>query len=155
MGAVGTKSGIYVWDVKKMQLVESSIYPIKVVVRNMAMMYPYVFVVGGGWFRGLKVFNLETGDCIRDVQYNEKGFFDVHSNGRFLTITEGYWNFFLILDIQELINEKIKDSDLWKMMMENDYRRVIAVSNKTKIFVANETRLGWKLIVYNCWRDRV
>jgi len=164
--AIGTRSGIYLWDIKKMELVESSINRIKARVWMLTMMYPYVFVVGGADFKGLKVFNLETGKCIRDYQYNEKGFHNVHTNGRFLIISEinmvyAFWNYqgrrdrnvFLTLDIQELINEKIQDKDLW--MMEQDktpyHSQINAVSNKTKIFVTNRR----KLTVFDCWRDRV
>jgi len=118
--AFGTRSGVYLWDVKEMQLVESSNNRIKVQVWNMAMMYPNVFVVSGGGFEGLKVFNLETGECIRDYQYNEKMFHEVHSNGRFLIISEFNGNFFKILDMQELINETIEDNDLWEMISEKD-----------------------------------
>jgi len=164
--AIGTRSGIYLWDINKIELVESSINRIKARVWMLTMMYPYVFVVGGADFKGLKVFNLETGKCIRDYQYNEKGFHNVHTNGRFLIISEinmvyAFWNYqgrrdrnvFLTLDIEELINEKIPDKDLW--MMEQDktpyHSQINAVSNKTKIFVTNRR----KLTVFDCWRDRV
>ena len=98
---------------------------------------------------------METGGCIRDFQYNEKGFKDVHSNGRFLTITEYYGNFLLTLDIQELIKEEITNSDLWVMIMEASNPLSQAVSNKTKLFVYNQTSANeGKLTAYNCWRDK-
>merc|ERR1719495_1351899 len=108
----------------------------------MAMMYPYVFVLGN--FKGLKVYNLETGECIRDYQSNVEGWISsLHSNGRFLTIglNNSYIHWKVItLDIQELIKEEIKESDLWVMIMEMDRypsnRMPQAVSNKTKIIVS-------------------
>jgi len=163
---IGTRSGIYLWDVKTMKLVESSIGKIKARVWMLTMIYPFVFVVGGADFKGLKVYNLESGKCIRDYQYSDKGFHNVHTNGRFLIISEinmvyAFWNHqgrrdrnvFLTLDIHELLNEKIPDKDLWVMEQEKTpfHSQINAVSNKTKIFVTNRR----KLTVYDCWRDRV
>ena len=165
---IGTERGIYLWDVKTMKLVESSIGKIKVETRwrrsrrsrMLTMIYPFVFVVGKPDFKGLKVFNLETGNCIRDYQnYMGRGFLSVHTNGRFLIISESReyrekcWNVIITLDTQELINEKIQDKDLWIMEQEcgSISRHFHAVLNKTKIFVANPE----KLTVLDCWRDRV
>ena len=45
------RSGIYLWDVKTMKLVESSIGKIKARVWMLTMIYPFVFVVGGADFK--------------------------------------------------------------------------------------------------------
>jgi len=124
----------------------------------MAMMYPYVFVLGD-FFEGLKVYNLETGECIRDyhyVDYVDGWISSLHSNGRFLTIGNAFIHWKVItLDIQELIKEEIKDSDLWVMIMEASNPLSQAVSNKTKLFVSNQTSsIEGKLTAYNCWRDK-
>ena len=151
-------SGISLWDVKKMHLVSSSIDRIKVLVlfRSIAMKYPYVFLVGGenivvdggeANFKGLQVYNLETGECIRDYQSNEKGFYEVTTNGRFLTLISDRYTL-TTLDIQELINETIQGKDIW--MMEHTIDAGLAVANRTKIFVTN----GRTLTVFDCWRDR-
>ena len=120
------------------------------------MKYPYVFLVGGenivvdggeANFKGLQVYNLETGECIRDYQSNEKGFYEVTTNGRFLTLISDR-NTLTTLDIQELINETIQGKDIW--MMEHAIDAGLAVANRTKIFVTN----GRTLTVFDCWRDR-
>ena len=139
---IGTWSGgIYLWDVKTMKLVESSIGKIKAQVLMLTMKYPYVFAVGGA--KGLKVYHLESGKRIGDYQYNDEVFFNVHTNGRFLIISDisgDNRNVFITLDIQELINEKICNKGLW--MMEQKMTPVHSLihvgSSKTKILVANE-----------------
>ena len=99
------------------------------------------FDVGGA--KGLKVYHLESGKRIRDYQYNDEVFFNVHTNGRFLIISDisgDNRNVFITLDIQEFINEKICNKGLW--MMEQKMTPVHSLihvgSSKTKILVANE-----------------
>jgi len=177
---IGTKRGIYLWDVKTMKLVESSIGKIKIQAQSswagrspiLTMIYPFVFVIGKpvgkplAWkpyFKGLKVYNLETGHCIRDYQYNDSMFEFVQTNGRFLILSSrnvprnSSREVLITLDTQELINENIQDKDLWIMEQElaqfqsAQFHFIHAVLNKTKIFVANPE----KLTVLDCWRDRV
>ena len=84
--AIGTWSDIYLWDVKTMKLVESSVGKIKATARGLKMIYPFVFVVGVD-FMALQVYNLETGECIRNYQYNDTNYYhyndtyDVQTNG--------------------------------------------------------------------------
>jgi len=178
--AIGTRRGIYLWDVKTMKLVESSLGKIKIQAQSswackspiLTMIYPFVFVIGKPdskplvwkpYPKGLKVFNLETGHCIRDFQYNDSMFEFVQTNGRFLILSSrnvprnSSREVLITLDTQELINENIQDKDLWIMEQElaqfqsAQFHFIHAVLNKTKIFVANPE----KLTVLDCWRDRV
>jgi len=143
--AIGSKSGIYLWDVKTMKLVESII---KAKAYMLKMIYPFVFVVGED-FMGFKVYHLETGECIRNYQHSY-GIHNVQTNGRFLIISKN--EVVLTFDIQELVNEKIHDKDIWMMEQERGYDFCYAVLNKTKIFLIQNYR---KLTVLDCWHDRV
>jgi len=151
---IGTKSGIYLWDVKTMKLVESSIggkIKTEAWMLKLKMIYPFVFVVGD--LLGLQVYHLETGECIRNYQQFSNRFFNVQTNGRFLIISGELHgrNVVLTFDIQELVNEKIHDKDIWMMEQERRYVFRYAVLNKTKIFrIENDTRLT----VLDCWHDK-
>ena len=120
--AIGTKFSILLWDIKEMQLVEeSSNNDIKVKVSMLAMSYPFVFVVGGYYWTGMKVYDINSGLLVRDYQYNGLSFHNIHSNGIFLIISESYRGTFLTLDIQELSNEKLQNKDLWMFQVRRRY----------------------------------
>ena len=58
----------------------------------------------------------------------------------------------VMYDLEELLNENIKDKDLWSRHMPYSpyYSQINAVSNKTKFAVSYRK----KLTVYDVWKDR-
>ena len=58
----------------------------------------------------------------------------------------------VMYDLEELLNESIKDQDLWsrRMPFSPYYSQINAVSNKTKFAVSYRK----KLTVYDVWKDR-
>ena len=55
------------WDLQKMTLVETS-QEMLVKVWMLSYFFPFVYVVGGDDWKGFKMFNVITGEKLRDIQ---------------------------------------------------------------------------------------
>ena len=59
-----------VWDLASMSLVPPTVSRMECKVWMLALAWPHVFVVGGTDWKGFKVFNMVTGQLVRNVQVN-------------------------------------------------------------------------------------
>ena len=79
------------------------------------------------------------------------GFHNIHSNGRFVLVSEIDMMDIFMYDLEELLNESIENQDLWSRRMSfSNKSKIIAVSNKTKFAVSYRK----KLTLYDVWKDR-
>ena len=62
----GTRNNIQLWDLENMSLVETK-NEMRVKVWMLSFSFPFAFAVGGEDWRGLRVFNVTTGEKIRDI----------------------------------------------------------------------------------------
>ena len=63
-------SPMQVWDLASMSLVPPTMCRVECKVWMLALAWPHVFVVGGTDWKGFKVFNMVTGQLVRNVQVN-------------------------------------------------------------------------------------
>ena len=165
--AIGTRSGVHLWDMNQMKLIPSGV-PVTIHVAMLCFHYPFVFVIGWNWWNGLKMYDIVTGKLERDLC--ELGpLQNIHSNGRFLVLSKtsdrlgGYIHedeerhpkipCIIMLDVTELMDLRIKDEELWVQHFSDNPsdQSIIAVSNMTKLVVV--TRRSF-LTVYDFWNDK-
>ena len=150
---IGTRNGLHLWDITKMSLIPSEV-PVDVYVRMLSFHYPFAFVVGGGRWEGLKMFNMVTGKIERDLSELGSVLY-IHSNGRFLVLSVTVRNSrtarITIFDERELMDQSVNDEDLWvkhhEFHCESTMDSIIAVSNMTKLVVTD----CYTLKVFDFW----
>ena len=156
MLVIGSRSGAYLWDTKEMQIVPSET-SVNVKVWMLSFHYPFVFVIGGNDWNGMKMFDIVKGKLERHIQ-NDIPFHNIHSNGRFILLSEMMNHRtpinVAIYDQNELLVPGLRDDDLWCRIYAYtsagySFSSVIAVSNMTKYIVTNRNTLT----VYDFWKD--
>ena len=154
---IGSRNGVYLWDMNQMKIIPSET-SINVKVGMLSFHYPFVFVVGGYHWNGIQVYDIVKGELLRHI-HQSIPFHNVHSNGRFLLMSERMNHRTPINvamnDVKELTGPGIKDKDLWsKTYTYNSasysFSSLIAVSNMTKLIVSNRNTLH----VFDFWKDR-
>ena len=154
---IGSRNGVYLWDMNQMKITPSET-SINVKVGMLSYHYPFVFVVGGHHWNGIQVYDIVKGELLRHI-HQSIPFHNVHSNGRFLLMSEMMNHrtpvHVAMNDVKELTGPSIKDEDLWsKTYTYNSasysFSSVIAVSNMTKLIVSNRNTLH----VFDFWKDR-
>ena len=130
----GTRRNIQMWDLQNMTLAETS-QEMLVKVWMLSYSFPFVYVVGGEDWKGFKMFNVRTGEKVRDIkvclfdsqsvnqillsQVN-KPYHNVQCNGQILTLCEmndsdaGGRVAVVLYDAKQLTDIDILDKDLWQ-----------------------------------------
>ena len=150
----GSRKSIKLWDLNEHKLSES-VRPVKVKVFMLSFTYPHAFVVGGEDWNGIQIWDLSKCELVRHVAEDVKPFYNVHYNGRFLTVSEANipWRgennemmSVVVYDALELLDTKIETKNLWKKTFEYspgaDYEQINAVSNKTSLIVAHASTIS-------------
>ena len=98
---------------------------------------------------------------IRYILEDEKAYHNIHSNGRFLTISEFDDTMahndrcVAVYDVEELVDTKVASRNLWKKNFDylprGDFEQINAVSNTTSILVSHSSKIS----VLNFWKDRI
>ena len=154
---IGSRNGVYLWDMNQMKIIPSET-SINVKVWMLSFHYPFVFVVGGDNWKGIQVYDILNGKLLRHI-HQSVPFHNVHSNGRFLLMSERMNHRTPVTvamnDVKELSGPSIKDEDLWSKKCtfnsaSYSFSSVIAVSNMTKLIVTNRNTLR----VSDFWKDR-
>eukprot|EP00092_Neocalanus_flemingeri_P102780 GFUD01131478.1.p1 GENE.GFUD01131478.1~~GFUD01131478.1.p1 ORF type:complete len:420 (-),score=82.95 GFUD01131478.1:30-1289(-) len=159
--ATGTRQGVKLWDLETFKLVEN-VNPVQVKVMMLAFSYPHAFVVGGDDWKGIQVWDLVKCVLIRQVLEDLKTFYNIHLNGRFLTVSEcnttGYEKAMcavVVYDVSELIDTKVETKLLWKNKFEysigQNSEQINAVSNSTSLVVSHASKIS----ILNFWKDRI
>ena len=138
-----------------------NVEPITVKVWMLSFIYPHAFVVKGEDWNGVQVWDMVNGIQTRHILEHEKHLDKVHSNGRFLTISEfnNEWADSMCLvavyDVQELIDTTIATKDLWENHLyysPGGYAEQInAASNTTSLVVSHASTIS----ILNFWKDRI
>ena len=154
---IGSRNGIFLWDIEERKVVPSE-EPVLIATKMLTFHFPYVCAIGGSRWGGLVVLNIVTGKRIRHIETDLR--FDNihwHCNGRFVLVSESSseketTTKVIMYDMEELLNDSIKDTDLWSICMtfSPDYSYINAVSNVSKFAVSYRK----KLTVYDVWNDR-
>ena len=63
----GTRQNIQIWDLQRLALTETS-QEMAVKVWMLSYCFPMVYVVGGEEWKGFKIFNVTTGNKLRDIK---------------------------------------------------------------------------------------
>ena len=159
----GSRKSIKLWDLNEHKLTES-VRPVKVKVFMLSFTYPHAFVVGGDDWNGIQIWDLSKCELVRHVAEDGKPFYNVHYNGRFLTVSEANipWRgennemmSVVVYDALELLDTKIETKNLWKKTFEYspgaDNEQINAVSNKTSLIVTHASTIS----ILNFWKDRI
>ena len=80
----GTRQNIQIWDLQKLALAETN-QEMSVKVWMLSYCFPLVYVVGGEEWKGFKIFNITTGNKLRDIKV------------RLLFITDGLYGHYWLL----------------------------------------------------------
>jgi len=150
---IGTRGVVQVWDLNTLSLLHTK-HEMAVEVWMLSLSFPFVLVVGGQHWRGLKVFHLTTGELVREME-SEKSYHNVHCTSQTVTLCEVNSEAkkeVLLYDLSQLTNKNIPEKNLWFKRMEFQvrwYSRVEAVSNTSKLFVCANNRLA----LFDFWND--
>ena len=77
----GTRQNIQIWDLQRLALTETS-QEMAVKVWMLSYCFPFVYAVGGQDWKGFKMFNVTTGNKLRDIKV------------WFLFITDGRYGYY-------------------------------------------------------------
>jgi len=152
----GTRDLVQVWDLTSLHLLQTK-HQMPVKVWMLAFSFPFVMVVGGEDWAGLKVFHVTTGELVRDIK--SKKYHNVQCSAQIVTLCQMNVQInkdveVLMYDIRQLTNKNIIEKNLWFKRMEfqvgrSIFSQVEAVSNTTKLFVCAKNRLS----VFDFWKD--
>eukprot|EP00092_Neocalanus_flemingeri_P031519 GFUD01034230.1.p1 GENE.GFUD01034230.1~~GFUD01034230.1.p1 ORF type:complete len:448 (-),score=113.19 GFUD01034230.1:83-1426(-) len=159
----GTRKSIKLWDLEEHKMVEN-VKLVKVKVWMLSFIYPHAFVVGGEDWNGIQIWDLAKCVQIRHISQDGKPFHNIHSNGRFLTVSEfndtwaGDNNEMCsveVYDVLELIDPKVAEKNLWKKSFDYSpgqyFEQINAVSNTTSLVVSHASKIS----ILNFWKDRI
>ena len=162
----GTRKSIKLWDLEQQKLVEN-VKPIKVKVWMLSFTYPHAFVVGGEDWKGVQVWDMVKCVKIRQVEEDGAKFYNIHTNGRFLTVSElnDSWaadgnrmRSVAVYDALDLINTKLETQNLWKKLFEfptgENYEQnlqINSVLNTTSLVVSHASKIS----IMNFWKDQL
>lgn len=152
---IGTRDVVQVWNLNTLSLLPTK-HEMTVKVWMLSFSFPFVLVVGGQDWSGVKVFNLTTGELVRDMK-SEKSYHNVHCTSQIVTLCQinNEQNSVvevLLYDLGQLTNNNIPEKNLWFKRMEfrvSRFSQVEAVSNTSKLFVSAKNRLT----VFDFWND--
>merc|ERR1711971_158121 len=115
---IGSYNGIFLSDIEERKVVPSE-EPVLFATRMLTFHFPYVCVIGGSCL-GFVVLNIVTGKRIRHLE-TYLSFVHIHCNGRFVLVSEVQvketTEKVIMYDMEELLNDSIKDTDLWSRRM--------------------------------------
>lgn len=112
--------------------------------------YPYAFAVGGSYWNGVKVWDMEKGVQIRHILKDEKGYESIHSNGQLLTFGEYVTSWMSgrddgrmlklgVYDIKQLADPGIMNENLWSKSFQYSgsisSKRFRAATNNNNLIV--------------------
>jgi len=156
----GSTKSVKLWDMDQYKLVQVGTGKVEAMVFMLSFSFPHVFVVGGGDWPGIQVWDIMRSHLIRHVDSEGNHFHKIHLHGRFLTVSEV--NKFdednnsevLIYDVTELLELKFEATKLWKKSFKfplGPHGPINAVSNKTSLIVSH----GSAVSTYYFWKDRI
>ena len=163
----GTGNSIKLWDLEEHKLVEN-VKPVQVQVQfssgsawMLSFIYPHAFAVGGSDFDGVQIWDMVKCVKIRHILEDNQPLHNIHSNGRFLTLSEydEHWAdppdertaTVAVFDVLELVDIKVETKNLWKRKFDYNIYLYNAVSNTTSLFVAHNKKIS----ILNFWKDQI
>ena len=124
----------------------------------MKLVYPYIFTYGGPGnsddVKGVKIYNIQTGELVRHLLKGEKEYMTFDTNGEFIAMCEEIHSWtsgeeidlkLAVYNIGQLVDQTIEDENLWNFSSIYSVKnmggeRIIACFNKNKLIVNHGTK---------------
>ena len=127
---------------------------------GMKLVYPYIFTYGGPGnnddVKGVKIYNIQTGELVRHLLKGEKEYMTFDTNGEFIVMCEEIHSWvsgeeidlkLAVYNIGQLVDQSIEDENLWNFSSIYSVKnmggeRITACFNKNKLIVNHGKRFN-------------
>jgi len=124
---------------------------------GMKLVYPYVFTYGGPGnsdeVKGVKIYNIQTGELVRHLLKGEKEYMTFDTNGEFIVMCEEIHSWtsgeeidlkLAVYSIEQLVDQTIEEENLWSFSSMYSVKnmggeRITACFNKNKLIINHGT----------------